>query len=252
MTQNRDSLQQGGIAVTEDFSTRHIGVGRSEQQEMLTELGLSSLQELIDKVVPPSIRRTDRMEVGEGMGEHEALARLRTMAGKNRLLTSYIGQGYHNTLTPPVIQRNILENPAWYTSYTPYQPEISQGRLEAMFTFQTMVSDLTGFPLANASLLDEATACGEAMALCQRVHKGRGQVFLVAQDAHPQNIEVVQTRADSLGVEVVVADPLKTDLDRLNLFGVLASVSFDERRDTRLPCTVRTCSPEGCSRRGLC
>ncbi len=221
MTQNRDSLYQSGMAGTEDFSARHIGVDSAEQKEMLTELGLSSLQELIDKVVPPSIRRTDRMEVGEGMGEHEALERLRTMAGKNRLLTSYIGQGYHNTLTPPVIQRNILENPAWYTSYTPYQPEISQGRLEAMFTFQTMVADLTGFALANASLLDEATACGEAMTLCQRVHKGRGTVFLVAQDCHPQNIEVVRTRADSLGVEVVVADPLSADLDRLNLFGVL-------------------------------
>ena len=142
-----------------DFSRRHIGPDEASRQEMLSFLDFSSLDQLIQEIVPSSIRRADEMNVGPGMSEHEALERLRVMAKKNTVLTSYIGQGYHNTLVPPVIQRNILENPAWYTAYTPYQPEISQGRLEAMFNFQTMIADLTGMELANASLLDEATAC---------------------------------------------------------------------------------------------
>ena len=204
-----------------DFSRRHIGPDEASRQEMLSFLDFSSLDQLIQEIVPSSIRRTDEMNVGPGMSEHEALERLRVMAKKNTVLTSYIGQGYHNTLIPPVIQRNILENPAWYTAYTPYQPEISQGRLEAMFNFQTMIADLTGMELANASLLDEATACAEAMMLCQRVSKSKGRIFFVAQDCHPQNIAVVKTRAEALGIEVLVGDPFTMDLTIPDLFGLL-------------------------------
>ncbi|MBN2860988.1 MAG: aminomethyl-transferring glycine dehydrogenase [Sphaerochaetaceae bacterium] len=204
-----------------DFSRRHIGPDETSRKEMLSYLDFSSLDEMIQEIVPSSIRRTDKMNVGNGMSEHEALERLRVMAKKNVLLTSYIGQGFHNTHLPPVIQRNILENPAWYTSYTPYQPEISQGRLEAMFNFQTMIADLTGMELANASLLDEATACAEAMMLCQRVSKSKGNTFFVAQDCHPQNIAVVKTRAEALGIEVLVDDPYTADFSSLDLFGLL-------------------------------
>ena len=155
-----------------DFAyRRHIGPSPAEMSDMLKEVGAKSLAALMDDTLPPAIRMDGSLEFGRPMSEREVLEHLRKVASKNKVLTSLIGQGYHGTVTPPAIQRNILENPAWYTAYTPYQPEISQGRLEALLNFQTMVCDLTGLPVANASLLDEATACAEAMTMAQRVSK---------------------------------------------------------------------------------
>ena len=189
------------------FAERHIGSNDDEQREMLATLGFESRAALIDAVIPPSIRRHDTLPLGEftaPRSEAEALARLRELADKNQVFRSYIGQGYYGTHTPAVILRNVLENPAWYTAYTPYQPEISQGRLEALLNFQQMVIDLTGLDIANASLLDEGTAAAEAMTLLQRVGKSKSKVFYVADDVLPQTIEVVCTRARPIGIEVKV------------------------------------------------
>ncbi len=218
MSPNRLSIEQ--LQQDDEFLGRHLGPSTEDQSIMLQKLGMDSLEDLINKIVPETIRRRDEMKIADGLTEHQSLAMLKEMAAKNKILKSYIGLGYHNTFTPPTIQRNILENPAWYTAYTPYQAEISQGRMEALFNFQTMVSDLTGLELANASMLDEATACAEAMTLCQRMSKSKGNVFFVAEDCHPQNINVVKTRAKTLDIEVVVGDPM-TQLDGLNIFGVL-------------------------------
>jgi glycine dehydrogenase len=192
------------------FRGRHIGPTAADRSKMLAELGCSTLAELIDRAVPAGIRDADDLPLGPGCSEAEALARLRALAGRNRVVTPLIGTGYHGTITPPVIQRNILEDPGWYTAYTPYQPEISQGRLEALLNFQTMVTDLTAMEVANASLLDEATAAAEALAMTHRIGATGGtsrDVFLVDADAHPQTIGVVATRAAALGIEVVVGDP---------------------------------------------
>jgi glycine dehydrogenase len=189
------------------FADRHIGVGDADARAMLDRLGYTSLDALVDAAVPAAIRERAPLGLGEPLSEPDALARLREIAGRNEVFTSLIGLGYHDTITPPVIRRNVLENPAWYTAYTPYQPEISQGRLEALLNFQTMVSDLTGMELANASLLDEGTAAAEAMAMCHRLNGRRGDAFLVDVDAHPQTIDVVRTRAEPLGIQVVVGDP---------------------------------------------
>ena len=179
-----------------DFANRrHIGPSPEEMGEMLETLGVDSLDELIDQTVPQNIRQDKPLDFGRPMSERELLHHMRLTAAKNTVLTSLIGQGYHGTVTPPAIQRNILENPAWYTAYTPYQPEISQGRLEALLNFQTMVSDLTGLEIANASLLDESTACAEAMTMAQRVSKSKEMAFFVDRDCHPQNIAVIKTRA---------------------------------------------------------
>ena len=202
------------------FAGRHIGSSTEQQAQMLDALNVDSIQALLDKIVPTSIRRDEAMQIGDGLSEHDALEKLKKIAALNKPLKSFIGMGYYNTYTPPVVQRNILENPAWYTAYTPYQAEISQGRMQAMLNFQTMVADLTGMELANASLLDEATACAEAMTLCQRMSKSKGLVFFVDENCHPQNIEVVQNRAKPLAIEVVVGDPL-SDLDQYDLFGAL-------------------------------
>ena len=202
------------------FVGRHIGPDAHEQQSMLGALGCTSLDELIDRAVPMTIRDRAPLALPDAVDESTALGLLRTLADQNAVLTSLIGMGYSNTITPPVILRNVLENPAWYTAYTPYQPEISQGRLEALLNFQTMVSDLTGMEIANASLLDEGTAAAEAMTLCQRVNPGGGDVFLVDADCHPQTIAVVQTRAEPLGIAVVVGDPEHDALPD-ELFGVL-------------------------------
>src|SRR5438067_784455 len=188
------------------FVDRHIGTSDADQAEMLKVLGLASRAALIDAVVPPPIRSTKPLELPAAKGEEEALDLLKAMARRNRVVKSYIGQGYYGTVTPPVILRNVLENPAWYTAYTPYQPEISQGRLEALVNFQTMVCDLTGMAIANASMLDEATAAAEAMALAHRVGKADSTTLFVAGDCHPQTIEVVQTRAKPLGIDVVLAN----------------------------------------------
>jgi glycine dehydrogenase len=204
-----------------DFANRrHIGPSPAEMTEMLKVIGYHSLDELIDATVPGSIRQKVPLTWGAAMTEREALDKLRETANKNKVLTSLLGQGYYGTITPPVIQRNILENPAWYTAYTPYQPEISQGRLEALLNYQTMVTDLTGLDVANASLLDEATAAAEAMALCQRSAKTKATGFFVDKDCHPQTIAVIQTRAEPLGWNVIVGDPF-TDLDPTEVFGAI-------------------------------
>ena len=193
---------------------------------MLRFLGMASLGDLIDRAVPAPIRLSAPLNLPAPLSESDALARLRGVASKNQVFRSFIGMGYHGTVTPPVILRNILENPGWYTSYTPYQAEISQGRLEGLLNFQTMVCDLTGLEIANASLLDEATACAEAMMLCHRVKEGEaaGAVvpsrFFVAADCHPQNIDLVRTRARALGFEVVVGDWRTFQPDR-TFFGAL-------------------------------
>jgi glycine dehydrogenase len=189
------------------FSRRHIGPDPDEQAAMLAALGFTSRDALIDAVVPKSIRRKAPMGLPAPRTEGDALQALRRIAEKNELFRSFIGQGYHDTHTPGVILRNIFQNPAWYTAYTPYQPEISQGRLEALLNYQTMVTDLTGLDIANASMLDEATAAAEAMTLCQRSAKSVSRIFAVADDVLPQTIDVVKTRAEPLGIEVRVVAP---------------------------------------------
>jgi glycine dehydrogenase len=187
-----------------EFIARHIGIDAADEQRMLNAVGSPSRAELIAGIVPASIARKSAMAIPAAITEAAALAELKALAGKNKILTSFIGQGYYGTHTPGVILRNILENPAWYTAYTPYQAEISQGRMEALVNFQTMVCDLTGMPMANASMLDEATAAAEAMTLAKRSVKAKGNVFIVSGDCHPQTIEVVQTRAAPLGITVKV------------------------------------------------
>ena len=189
-----------------EFLPRHIGPDATEQAHMLSVIGEASRRALIDSIVPRSIARQGAMQLPAPTTEAGALAELKAIAGKNRLLKSFIGQGYYGTHTPGVILRNVLENPAWYTAYTPYQAEISQGRMEALVNFQTMVTDLTGMDIANASMLDEATAAAEAMTLARRSVKAASNRFIVAGDAHPQTIEVIQTRAEPLGIEVVLAN----------------------------------------------
>jgi glycine dehydrogenase len=210
-----DSLTQREL-----FMRRHIGPDAAEQAALLAELKVGSITEFIQQVVPAAIRRNEPLALAAGCTEAEALQRLATIAARNQVFKSFIGMGYHDTHTPPVIQRNVLENPAWYTAYTPYQPEISQGRLEALLNFQTMVSDLTGMEIANASMLDEGTAAAEAMTFCQRLAKSKSPVFFVARDCHPQTIEVIRTRAEPIGIEVVVGDP-RRDLAGFDCFGVL-------------------------------
>src|SRR5580658_1030792 len=187
------------------FVHRHIGPSAGETAQMLHELGFASLDGLIDAVLPPGIRLPKPLQLPSGLGEFDALNALRAIARKNQVFRSFIGMGYSDCITPPVIQRNLLENPGWYTQYTPYQAEISQGRLEALLNFQTMASELTGLPVANASLLDEATAAAEAMHLCQNLKPERN-VFFVSDLCHPQTIEVVKTRALPLGIEVATGD----------------------------------------------
>jgi len=199
---------------TDSFIRRHIGPRPAEMQDMLRQLGYASLDALADAAVPASIRLTKPLNLPEPVSEYEALAELRAMAKKNQVFRSFIGMGYYNTIVPPVIQRNMLENPGWYTQYTPYQSEISQGRLEMLLNFQTMVCDLTGLQIANASLLDEATACAEAMMMCHRVKAAENRnLFLIANSCHPQNIEVVQTRAHALGIETKVCSPFEFEFD---------------------------------------
>ncbi|MFN8109248.1 MAG: aminomethyl-transferring glycine dehydrogenase [Thermoleophilia bacterium] len=201
------------------FAARHNAPQGDDVARMLEVVGAAGLDELIDTTVPADIRLRAPLDLPEADTETAVLARLREMLGANSVLTSLIGMGYHGTITPPVIRRNILENPAWYTAYTPYQPEISQGRLDALLTFQTLVSDLTGLPLANASLLDEGTAAAEAMTMARRAVRGGGDVFFVDADCHPQTIAVVATRAEPVGIRVVVGDP-EADLPE-GLFGAL-------------------------------
>jgi len=203
-----------------DFANRrHIGPSPAEMAEMFEVLGVKDLDELIDQTVPKSLRQDAPLDFGAPKSERELLWYMRQVAKKNQVFTTMIGQGFYGTVTPPAIQRNILENPAWYTAYTPYQPEISQGRLEALLNYQTMICDLTGLEIANASLLDEATAAAEAMTMAQRVAKSKASAFFVDENCHPQNIAVMQTRAAPLGIEIVVGDPEK--LDPSAVFGAI-------------------------------
>ncbi|MBL8250342.1 MAG: aminomethyl-transferring glycine dehydrogenase subunit GcvPA, partial [Candidatus Competibacter sp.] len=203
-----------------EFIARHIGPSAAEQTAMLAALGFDSMAAFIGKVVPAGIRATEPLALDSARSEAQTLADLRRIAAKNQVFRSLIGMGYADTYTPTVILRNVLENPAWYTAYTPYQPEISQGRLEALLNFQTMIMELTGMEIANASLLDEATAAAEAMTLCRRVSKAKGKAFFVSDDCHPQTLDVVRTRAAPLGLEVVTGDH-RSDLDAFDGFGIL-------------------------------
>lgn len=201
----------------ETFAHRHIGLRSTDIEKMLSTVGAASLDDLIDETVPPAIR-DDSLELPEALTEVEVVERLKVLEEKNVVIPSLIGLGYYNTITPPVIQRNVLENPAWYTAYTPYQPEISQGRLEALLNFQTMVSDLTGLEIANSSLLDEPTAAAEAMAMCRRLDSGDRSVFYVDPGCHPPTEAVIRTRAEAVGVEVEKYD---AECDPERAFGVL-------------------------------
>jgi glycine dehydrogenase len=217
-----DRLSLNALERHDAFAERHIGPDLAEQREMLAALGFKTRDALIDAVIPADIRRTDILPLGpftQAKSEAEALAALRKLADKNQVFKTYIGQGYYGTHTPGVILRNVLENPAWYTAYTPYQPEISQGRLEALLNYQQMVNDLTGLAISNASMLDEATAAAEAMTLVHRVGKPKSNVFFVADDVLPQTIEVVRTRAEPLEIEVKVGPA--ADAATANAFGVL-------------------------------
>ncbi|MCC8960992.1 aminomethyl-transferring glycine dehydrogenase [Bradyrhizobium sp. Pear76] len=203
-----------------DFVRRHIGPSPRDVNAMLETVGAASLQALMNETLPASIRQKAPLDLGRALSETEALAHMSELAAQNQVFTSLIGQGYSGTILPAVIQRNILENPAWYTAYTPYQPEISQGRLEALFNYQTMICDLTGLDVANASLLDEATAAAEAMALAERHSQVKAKVFFVDKEVHPQTLAVMRTRAAPLGWALVVGDPL-TELDNADVLGAL-------------------------------
>ncbi|MCY4286679.1 MAG: aminomethyl-transferring glycine dehydrogenase [Thiotrichales bacterium] len=198
------------LEMRDDFASRHIGPSSRDIEAMLEVIGVPTLEDLLDRTIPVSIRHDEPLAIDPALTEREAVEALRTMAGRNRPLVSMIGMGYYGTITPPVVLRNVLENPAWYTAYTPYQAEVSQGRLEALLNFQQMVMDLTGMELANASLLDEATAAAEAMAMAHRVSKSKSARFFVDADCHPQTIAVIRTRAAPLGIDVTVGDPYET------------------------------------------
>ena len=218
------------LGARDAFPARHIGPDANDEAAMLRTLGLSTLAELVDQTIPADIRFAGALDLPAPLGEAEVLEELRALAAKNEIWKSFIGMGYADCFTPPVIQRNILENPGWYTQYTPYQAEISQGRLEALLNYQTMVADLTGLPIANASLLDEGTAAAEAMHMLSGLAPamtggdgadGSGGVFLVSDGCHPQTIEVVRTRARPLGIEVRVGDAAAFDFSGGRVFGAL-------------------------------
>ena len=195
------------LTTANEFIARHIGPRQEDEQQMLATLGFDSLEALSASVIPESIKGTAVLGLSDGLSEADALASIKAIAARNELFKTYIGQGYYNCHTPSPILRNLLENPAWYTAYTPYQPEISQGRLEALLNFQTLISDLTGLPIANASLLDEATAAAEAMTFCKRLSKNKGSnAFFASIHSHPQTLDVLRTRAEPLGIDVVVGD----------------------------------------------
>ena len=226
-----------------EFIARHIGISAADEAHMLSVIGEASRRALIEGIVPRSIARSAAMQLPPATTEAAALAELKTIAGKNKVYRSFIGQGYYGTHTPGVILRNILENPAWYTAYTPYQAEISQGRMEALVNFQTMVTDLTGMAIANASMLDEATAAAEAMTLAKRSVKAKGHTIVVAGDAHPQTIEVIQTRAKPLGLSVKLANSSQEWADALaadDYFAVLAQYPSTSGRIDDLRADVQT------------
>ncbi|MFC0338573.1 glycine dehydrogenase [Kushneria avicenniae] len=224
-----DSRSLNELFTHDAFIDRHIGVDATARHHMLEALGADSMAELLDHAIPPDIRLKNELELAEPVSELEALTRLKGMMGRNRVMRNHIGAGYYGTIMPAVIARNVLENPGWYTAYTPYQPEIAQGRLEGLLNFQQMVMDMTGMALANASLLDEATAAAEAMALCKRANrKNKSSAFFVADHIFPQTLDVVQTRAKWLGLEVIV-DRLET-LEQYDVFGALVQYPAEDGR----------------------
>ena len=202
-----------------DFIARHNAPDAIQQQHMLNTLELDSVEQMIDKTIPDNIRLSQPMALAKPQSEIEMLATLKGIASKNKVNRSYIGQGYYDTHVPHVILRNVFENPGWYTAYTPYQPEISQGRLEALLNYQQMITDLTAMELSNASLLDEATAAAEAMSLCKRAGKNKTNVFFVSDDVHPQTLDVINTRAKYFNFDIVVG-PCAT-LNDHDVFGAL-------------------------------
>jgi glycine dehydrogenase len=232
MTAQRKST----LEATSSFVRRHIGPSPRDIAAMLDAVGAKSLTELMSQTLPGAIRQKEPLDIGRALSETEALSHMRELAGQNQVFTSLIGQGYSGTIMPAVIQRNILENPAWYTAYTPYQPEISQGRLEALFNFQTMICDLTGLDIANASLLDEATAAAEAMALAERASSAKTKSFFVDKDVHPQTLAVLRTRAEPLGWTLIVGDVI-ADLGKVEVFGGLLQYpgTSGAVRDLRAP-----------------
>ena len=217
-----------------NFIARHIGPDDTDTAEMLRGVGAKSLEDFIARVVPENIRAKRPLDLKKAMPERTALSYLRKMAERNEVFTSMIGMGYYGTVTPKVILRNILENPGWYTAYTPYQAEVSQGRLEALLNYQQMIIDMTGLEIANASLLDEGTAAAEAMSMAKRVVKSSANTFFIDADTHPQTIGVIETRARAFGYDVVIGDPLK-DLKPETVFAALLSYpgSSGEVRDYR-------------------
>jgi len=238
MTQTLSQLENSGA-----FIERHIGPDAAQQQEMLNAVGAQSLNALTGQIVPKDIQLATPPQVGAPATEYAALAELKAIASRNKRFTSYIGMGYTAVQLPPVILRNMLENPGWYTAYTPYQPEVSQGRLEALLNFQQVTLDLTGLDMASASLLDEATAAAEAMAMAKRVSKLKNaNRFFVASDVHPQTLDVVRTRAETFGFEVIVDDAQKVlDLteeiihrDKLTAFMVTHNMKNAIRYGNRL------------------
>ena len=235
-------LSLAALENSSEFVARHIGITAADEQHMLQVIGEQSSAALIASIVPGSIARSSRMDIPDAVSEAAALEELRVIAGKNRVLKSFIGQGYYGTHTPGVILRNVLENPAWYTAYTPYQAEISQGRMEALVNFQTMVCDLTAMPMANASMLDEATAAAEAMTLAKRSVRSKSNVFVVAGDCHAQTIEVLQTRAAPLGLEIKLANSAEEWAQALegDYFAVLAQYPSTSGRIDDLRADVAT------------
>jgi glycine dehydrogenase len=216
-------IEQGYAALknSNEFLDRHLGVTAQQQQELADLLGYDNIEALIEATVPRTILKREPMALASPKTERDVLDELRKIASQNTVLKSLIGCGFYNTITPNVILRNVLENPGWYTAYTPYQPEISQGRLEALLTYQQVIMDMTGMPLANASMLDEASAAAEAMTLLNRVNKkSKSMTFLVADDCHPQTIAVVKTRALPLGIDVVVGK-IETLIAERDAFGAL-------------------------------
>ena len=213
----------------DNFVNRHIGPNKNEIDDMLRTVGVNTIDQLIKDTIPEDIRLKESLVLNEPLSEYEFLSKLKIIAQKNKIFKSYIGMGYHPVITPAVIQRNILENPGWYTPYTPYQAEISQGRLEALLNFQTMIMDLTGMKIANASLLDEGTAAAEAMAMFYSLRK-QGKIasktFFISEGCFPQTIDVLRTRANPLGIEILIGDHNKFIPDE-KIFGILLQYPID-------------------------
>ncbi len=202
-----------------EFATRHNGPDSEQQKVMLETIGVDSLDQLIEETVPAAIRLPKKLQLGNAQSESEMLTSLKELASKNVCNRSYIGQGYYNTFTPNVVLRNVLENPGWYSAYTPYQPEISQGRLESLLNYQQMIMDLTAMEIANASLLDEATAAAEAMTLCKRAGKSKSNTFFVCDELHPQTIDVLHTRAEYIGFEIITG--ALDEMDKHDIFAAI-------------------------------